>query len=448
MPPGRPWYSTSAALDLSDSSLPPGIPAALFQSERYDNGEAGEMTWSFPVSPGTYEVRLYFAEIWFTTPNSRIFGVSIEGSPVLTGYDIVADVGSMKGVAKSFVVASDSTLDVQFNRIVENPKVSAIEILEVTPQPAQAGVFPAALDFGTVTLGQTSTKLLQVTNLGASGDPAINVSQTTIFDAGASQFSDNFSDGTGVSLAPGQSTTIAVTFAPSLMGAQDGTLAITHSGINSPLAVALHGSGSSTSTASWQTLAPAGTSRHETTYVHHAGKFYLNGDRGYLLNEVYDAATNSWSTTTPLPEEFHHAQGVVLNGFIYYLGGLAGPYPDHVVPGVHIFSPGTGTWTTGTPMPAARARGGGGTALYNGKLYVAGGLQDTTSSTGHEGVSVNLFDVYDPQTGTWTALPNMPRPRYYFHAAVVGNKFYAMAGRQGAIPDFFNAVSRRSTSTT
>ena len=310
----------------------------------------------------------------------------------------------------------------------------------MTPQPAQAGVSPAALDFGTVTVGQTSTKLLQVTNLGASGDPAINVSQTTIFDGGASQFSDNFSDGTGVSLAPGQSTTIAVTFAPSLMGAQDGTLGITHSGINSPLAVALHGSGSSTSTASWQTLAPAGTSRHETTYVHHAGKFYLNGDRGYLLNEVFDAATNSWSTTTPLPEEFHHAQGVELNGSIYYLGGLAGPYPDHVVPGVHIFDPGTETWTTGTPMPAARARGGGGTALYNGKLYLAGGLQDTTSGTGHDGVSVNLFDVYDPQAGTWTALPNMPRPRDHFHAAVVGDKFYAIAGRQGAIPDFFNAV--------
>ena len=118
----------------------------------------------------------------------------------------------------------------------------------------------------------------------------------------------------------------------------------------------------------------------------------------------------------------------------------AGPYPDHVVPGVHILTLVRETWTTGTPMPAARARGGGGTALYNGKLYLAGGLQDTTSGTGHDGVSVNLFDVYDPQAGTWTALPNMPRPRDHFHAAVVGDKFYAIAGRQGAIPDFFNAV--------
>ena len=91
-------------------------------------------------------------------------------------------------------------------------------------------------------------------------------------------------------------------------------------------------------------------------------------------------------------------------------------------------------------MPAARARGGGGTPLYNGKLYVAGGLQDDASGTGHDGVSLNLFDVYDPAPGTWTPLPNMPRPRDHFHAAVVGDKFYAIAGRQGAIPDFFNAV--------
>ena len=195
------------------------------------------------------------------------------------------------------------------------------------------------------------------------------------------------------------------------------------------------------SAGTWQTLAPSTIRRHEISYVHYNGKFYLTGDRGFLLHEVYDAATNTWGTAAPLPSEAHHAQAVELNGLIYYLGGLVGPFPDHVTNAVRIFNPAANTWSTGTPMPALRARGGGGTALHNGKLYVAGGLQDDASvGTGHAGVSVNLFDMYDPVGGTWTALPGMPRARDHFHAVVVGNKFYAVGGRLGGAAGSFNAV--------
>jgi hypothetical protein len=90
------------------------------------------MQWSFPVTPGDYEVRIYFAEIWFTTPGMRIFDVSIEGNLVLNDYDIVADVGAFKGVVKSFVVTADTSLDIVFGHVVENPKLSAIEIMPVS----------------------------------------------------------------------------------------------------------------------------------------------------------------------------------------------------------------------------------------------------------------------------------------------------------------------------
>ena len=49
---------------------------------------------------------------------------------MLTGYDIVADVGAFTGVMKSFTVTADSSLDIVLGAVVENPKVSAIEILE------------------------------------------------------------------------------------------------------------------------------------------------------------------------------------------------------------------------------------------------------------------------------------------------------------------------------
>ena len=438
---GTSTYQTSATIDVSHASLDPGVLMALFQSERFDNGSGLPMRWSFPVTPGTYEVRLYFAEIYFTAPGSRVFGATIEGNVALSNYDIVADVGPRRGVRKSFTVTADTSLDVQFDRVVQNPKVSAIEIVDLSQQqPWQAGVSPTSLMFNSVSVGQSSAKTVQVTNTGGSGDPNIEISDTTIVGTDATQFSDNFNDGTSVSLAPGQSTTITVTYSPTVAGAHGATLQITHSGQNSPLQVTLSGSGTTTTNAVWQTLAPAPTARHEIAYVHHNGNFYVTGDRGYVLNEVYTASSGSWTTGTPMPEQFHHAQAVNVNGLFYYLGGLSSPYPDHVVNKVYIFNTGTGIWSQGTAMPAARARAGGGTALYNGKLYVAGGLQDTPAGTGHSGVSVSLFDVYDPAAGTWTALPDMPRPRDHFHAAVVGSKFYVIGGRQGGTANFFNAV--------
>ena len=48
-----------------------------------------------------------------------------------------------------------------------------------------------------------------------------------------------------------------------------------------------------------------------------------------------------------------------------------------------------------------RPRGAGGVAVYDGRIYYAGGLA--------EGKAVSWFDVYDPATDTWTQLPDMPR---------------------------------------
>jgi hypothetical protein len=72
-----------------------------------------------------------------------------------------------------------------------------------------------------------------------------------------------------------------------------------------------------------------------------------------------------------------------------------------------------------------RGRGAGGVAVYDGKIYYAGGL--------HDGKAVAWVDVYDPATDTWAQLPDMPRVRDHFHAAVVDGKFYAIAGRDSVV---------------
>jgi hypothetical protein len=131
---GNLTFGISTSVNVTHPSLPSGTPATLFQSERFDPAGGAQMQWNFPVAPGSYEVRLYFAEIYFTSPGQRVFDAFVEGNLVLNDYDIVADVGPLNGVMKSFIVTSDATLNVVFGHVTENPKVSAIEIV-----PVQAG---------------------------------------------------------------------------------------------------------------------------------------------------------------------------------------------------------------------------------------------------------------------------------------------------------------------
>jgi N-acetylneuraminic acid mutarotase len=417
-------FTTSSTVDMTHSSLPAGTPQAMLQTERWDAPGGAEMQWDFPVTPGPYEVRLYFAENFSGAQSvgARVFDVSVEGSVVLNDYDVFADVGGFKGVMKSVTVTSDSNLDIDFAHVVENPAIKGIEIVSTATAANTLGAQPSSMSFGSVTVGSTATQTLQVTNLGGSGAPNIVVSSTTITGTTANQFSDNFTDGSNVSLAPGQSTNIVVTFAPTSAGTKSATLSVAHSGSNSPVTVPLSGTGQAPLSGAWQTRASSGLNRQEVSYVQAGGKFYLAG--GGTAHQVYNPQTNSWANVAPLPQALDHIQGAVVGGKIYYIGGLTA-WPSPHVSTVHIYDPQTNSFTQGAPMPAARARGAGGVAVHQGKIYYAGGL--------HNGSAVSWFDVYDPGVNTWTQLPNMPRVRDHFHAAVVGGKFYAIGGRDTAI---------------
>lgn len=61
---GNQTFNPGTAIDLSDPSVPAGTPQAIFQSERWDPGDGAELQWDFPVTPGNYQVQLYFAETY------------------------------------------------------------------------------------------------------------------------------------------------------------------------------------------------------------------------------------------------------------------------------------------------------------------------------------------------------------------------------------------------
>ena len=156
------------------------------------------------------------------------------------------------------------------------------------------------------------------------------------------------------------------------------------------------------------------------------GKLYVAGGTaaGYTNFadlEIYDASTNSWSTGASLANQQTSAGGAALNGKFYVIGGYVGPsaYDNQITAAVQIYDPASNTWSTGTPMPTVRANMVVG--VINGKLYV-------TSGNVADGSRDGSMVVYDSTTNSWSTAPAEPTARSNVAAAVLGNKLFVAGG--------------------
>ena len=178
---------------------------------------------------------------------------------------------------------------------------------------------------------------------------------------------------------------------------------------------------------SWITIQPEteAVSRHESSFVECDGKLYALGGRGERPVDEYDLKTNTWTKLADAPMEIHHFQAVSYKGEIWVVGALTGGYPHETpIPNILIFNPKTKTWRDGPALPEKRPRGSAGVVVRNDKIYMVCGIQD-----GHYDGFVRWFDVLDPATGKWTALPSAPRSRDHVSAALVGDRLYLAGGR-------------------
>ncbi len=103
---------------------------AIYQTERYGN----TFSYAIPLANGTYNVKLHFAELYFTSSNQRVFNVNIEnGKGILTNYDIFSKAGAKAAKIEEFpsIILTDGTLNINFSSVTNNAKISAIEISSV-----------------------------------------------------------------------------------------------------------------------------------------------------------------------------------------------------------------------------------------------------------------------------------------------------------------------------
>ena len=114
---------------ITTTGLTNPAPQSVYQHNRY-----GNFTYTIPgLTPGgSYTVRLHFAEEYWTTAGSRIFNVLINGTQVLTNFDILATAGAeYTAVIEPFTATASSTgtITITFVTVKDNAQINGIEIL-------------------------------------------------------------------------------------------------------------------------------------------------------------------------------------------------------------------------------------------------------------------------------------------------------------------------------
>ena len=497
-------YATGSSV-TAGPSVPSEVPLALFQSERYDTSSSPEMQWNFPVSNGNYEVRLYFAENYSGTgsPGERVFDVVIEDILALDDYDVVADAGAMfVGVMQSFEVeVTDELLTIDLLHVIENPAIKGIEIIDITgPTPNELGSSTSQIDFGGIAIDASGLRTFQLINKGASGDPSITIdpSALTISGPDSSKFGVSFASSGPITLEPGNSTTVTVTFQPTTEGLYSAILNIPHSGNNTPLEIVLAGQGEAFVDFNWTVGTPSPIARVEAGGAVINDKIYVFGGftntsmEASLQSHVYDPSTDVWTRLADMPAKITHSMCAVDGNIVWFVAGFDGNDPGIAVDNVYKYNIDTDSWSQGPNLPASR--GGGGTAIVGRELHYFGGYSadrktnnadhwvldldnptswttaaDLPSPRGHFGVAVfngkiyavggqfghdgansesDLMHVYDPATNTWTQAPSLPFPRSHHEAGtIVHEDHIIVVGGQSAVSTSINDISAYDLAT-
>jgi hypothetical protein len=118
--------SHANTIDVTGVTNP--APAVVYQTNRL-----GTFSYTIPgfAAGSSHTVRLHFAETFFTTAGSRTFNVSINGTQVLTNFDIFAATGAKnKAIAKPFTVNANASgaYVIQVTSVVNNSLLAGVEI--------------------------------------------------------------------------------------------------------------------------------------------------------------------------------------------------------------------------------------------------------------------------------------------------------------------------------
>jgi hypothetical protein len=182
----------------------------------------------------------------------------------------------------------------------------------------------------------------------------------------------------------------------------------------------------------WTNIAPSNTPKWVGFSIMYNNKMYVFSgfdtpdDHTTPHVEVYDPVTNTWTYAADMPTPVTHA-GITQDGALVYvaggfvLGTVGGPNTNLL----QIYNITTNTWSTGPALPMQM--GGLGLVRVGRKLHAFGGLltDRQTGNTAHF-----VLDLNNMAAG-WTTAAATPNPRCHFASAFVAGKIYVLGGQVG-----------------
>ena len=135
--------STTSTINTSNVTNATAAPQAVYQSDRY-----GSFTYTIPgfTANGAYIVDLHFAELYSTAAGQREFNVLLNGTQVLTNFDIYATAGGQNiANVQPFLTNADSTGTITLQFVTGPVGVPQINGIEIGLNPVAAPVAASAL---------------------------------------------------------------------------------------------------------------------------------------------------------------------------------------------------------------------------------------------------------------------------------------------------------------
>ncbi len=177
---------------------------------------------------------------------------------------------------------------------------------------------------------------------------------------------------------------------------------------------------------SWTPLPPASLPRGEVGAARVGGSIYVAGgfgadSRTTNVVERYDIERRRWRRVRPMPVALNHTVAVAHRGNLYVSGGFAAESALSAPSRVLLrYEPRRRRWTRLPPAPTPR--GAHAAAVVRGRLYIAGGANDSGS--------LRSLEIYDFARRRWSRGPDFPGPaRNHTTGVASGGRFYVLAGR-------------------
>ncbi len=168
---GGTMHTVTNNIDLS--GVTDTAPSAVYKSERYGNA-----TYTIPglVAGNNYKVRLHMAELYQTATGKRKFNVAINGTTVLSNFDIYAVTGARyKALVREFTTIANTSgnIVITLTTVTDNASICGIEIVAAAPNDAPSIATAASASPKIVS---STTTVLSV--LGADDNGEANLTYT------------------------------------------------------------------------------------------------------------------------------------------------------------------------------------------------------------------------------------------------------------------------------